>query len=76
MTAGTIHNTTPGYLRIAGELVPSGAAVEVADIEALGDLPAGAWVQPPPGKPRKTTATATTTATGEAEPAATEETPA
>lgn len=47
MRPGTVHNTMPGHLRIAGQLVPSGGSVDVDDVDAI-ELPVGAYVQPSP----------------------------
>lgn len=42
MPAVRVHNTTPGPLRVAGTVVPSGRSA-VVDVE-LDQLPAGAYV--------------------------------
>lgn len=45
MTAGRVHNTTPGRLRIGGHTLEPGGAVDVDDLEELGELPRGAYVK-------------------------------
>lgn len=46
MPAARIHNTASTTLELAGQDVPAGGYVDVDDLDALGELPAGAYVRP------------------------------